>query len=656
MPMLATAGPARRTAPAGRSSSSGTACGPIVAAAGDAVRLTSRLGNDVTAGYPELAGIGALTGGRPVLLDGEIVALDAAGRPNFGLLQDRMHVRHPTPELRGRIPVSFYAFDLLHLDGESLLAAPYDERRARLAELAAGGPRARAPVVHRRRRRPAARGRPRARPGGRRRQAPGRPLRGRPPLAGRGSRPRCRTPRRCSSADGRWGRGGAPARSARCCWVPTTPTAACATSATSAPGSATRRSTTCMAPPAPARPPDQPVRRDGAARARPPRPLGRAGAGRRGRVPADDPRRPAASRLVARPAAGPGARRGRAAGPLTATGPYRWRRARPGPAPARAAAGLAGCCGARQAARHARAVGTGGAGRGALAVAAALGVARADPPRPGAGALIRAALLVEDGVRSAAGRRPAAVPALDATAAGALPRARIAAPRADRRSGGARPARRARPAAAGPRPRRARPRRPTPAHRPLAARRAAQPASAGSSPSRSPARRSPSAPRAPRSRSAATVTATSTPSSTTRASHRAGTTSSSALDGGAPVRAPVLVVAPDVRLGLVSDVDDTILETGLTRGLAFLRITLLTEVGERAPLPGAAALYRALVRRRARRACRCSTCRPARGTCTRCCWSSSRCAASRSGRCCSPTGGPGAATCSASGRASTSSG
>ena len=68
-----------------------------------------------------------------------------------------------------------------------------------------------------------------------------------------------------------------------------------------------------------------------------------------------------------------------------------------------------------------------------------------------------------------------------------------------------------------------------------------------------------------------------------------------ALDGGAPVRAPVLVVAPDVRLGLVSDVDDTILETGLTRGLAFLRITLLTEVSERAPLPGAAALYRALV-------------------------------------------------------------
>jgi bifunctional non-homologous end joining protein LigD len=46
-----------------------------------------------------------------------------------------MHVRHPAPDLQARIPVSFYAFDVLHLDGRSLLAAPYDERRARLGEL-----------------------------------------------------------------------------------------------------------------------------------------------------------------------------------------------------------------------------------------------------------------------------------------------------------------------------------------------------------------------------------------------------------------------------------------------------------------------------------------------------------------------------------------
>lgn len=138
-PMLATAAPAPPRGPGWAFEFKWDGVRAIVAAAGGAVRLTSRLGNDVTAGYPDLAGIGALTGGRPVLLDGEIVALDAAGRPNFNLLQDRMHVRHPPAELRERVPVSFYAFDVLHLDGESLLAAPYDERRARLGALVPGG-------------------------------------------------------------------------------------------------------------------------------------------------------------------------------------------------------------------------------------------------------------------------------------------------------------------------------------------------------------------------------------------------------------------------------------------------------------------------------------------------------------------------------------
>ncbi len=64
---------------------------------------------------------------------------------------------------------------------------------------------------------------------------------------------------------------------------------------------------------------------------------------------------------------------------------------------------------------------------------------------------------------------------------------------------------------------------------------------------------------------------------------------------GATATARVLVVDPVVDVGVISDVDDTILHTGLTRGLDFLRATLLTDVEERTPLPGAAALYRALV-------------------------------------------------------------
>ena len=66
------------------------------------------------------------------------------------------------------------------------------------------------------------------------------------------------------------------------------------------------------------------------------------------------------------------------------------------------------------------------------------------------------------------------------------------------------------------------------------------------------------------------------------------------LRDGPSVVAQVLVVDPDARVGLVSDVDDTILETGLSRGVEVVRATLLTPVRDRAPLPGAAALYRAL--------------------------------------------------------------
>jgi len=57
---------------------------------------------------------------------------------------------------------------------------------------------------------------------------------------------------------------------------------------------------------------------------------------------------------------------------------------------------------------------------------------------------------------------------------------------------------------------------------------------------------------------------------------------------------PVLVVDPAATLAVVSDLDDTVIESGITRGLEVLRLTLLTEVTERTPLPGAAELYRAL--------------------------------------------------------------
>lgn len=107
----------------------------LAAGTAHGLELTSRNGNDVTLGYPDLVGPAPWAGRTPVLLDGEIVALDAAGAPDFGLLQHRMHVRHPAPELMEAVPVQFFVFDVLHLGGRSLLAETYDVRREVLAGL-----------------------------------------------------------------------------------------------------------------------------------------------------------------------------------------------------------------------------------------------------------------------------------------------------------------------------------------------------------------------------------------------------------------------------------------------------------------------------------------------------------------------------------------
>jgi len=109
-------------------------------------RLFSRNGNDITATFPELAGpVSDALGGREAILDGEIVALDASGRPSFSRLQRRMHVLSPTTELRNEVPVTYYVFDVLSLDGKSTTGLPYLRRRAELADLALSRPRLQVP-------------------------------------------------------------------------------------------------------------------------------------------------------------------------------------------------------------------------------------------------------------------------------------------------------------------------------------------------------------------------------------------------------------------------------------------------------------------------------------------------------------------------------
>ena len=99
-------------------------------------RLTSRAGNDVSGGYPEL--ITQATGIGDALLDGEIVAF-VDGRPSFGRLQTRMHVRgsRDVAQAARTAPVTFVVFDLLRRFGVDLTARPYAERRETLERFAA---------------------------------------------------------------------------------------------------------------------------------------------------------------------------------------------------------------------------------------------------------------------------------------------------------------------------------------------------------------------------------------------------------------------------------------------------------------------------------------------------------------------------------------
>jgi bifunctional non-homologous end joining protein LigD len=119
-------------------------------AEGGRLRLASRLGRDITPRYPELRELGRAVGAREAVLDGEVVAFGDDGRPSFQRLQRRMHVTSEAQvrRLARSDPVAYVIFDLLFLDGHSLLALPYEERRARLRELDLQGPAWQTPAHH----------------------------------------------------------------------------------------------------------------------------------------------------------------------------------------------------------------------------------------------------------------------------------------------------------------------------------------------------------------------------------------------------------------------------------------------------------------------------------------------------------------------------
>jgi bifunctional non-homologous end joining protein LigD len=114
------------------------------------LRIAARRGADHTPRYPEFVAMTEAFAGRELILDGEIVAFDASGRPSFQLLQRRMGLTtEATIRLRAtETPATYVAFDLLWLDGESLCAEPYLKRREALADLGFDGPHWQSPAHH----------------------------------------------------------------------------------------------------------------------------------------------------------------------------------------------------------------------------------------------------------------------------------------------------------------------------------------------------------------------------------------------------------------------------------------------------------------------------------------------------------------------------
>jgi ATP-dependent DNA ligase len=96
--------------------------GPADRPGGGDVVVEDADGLDVSGTLPELAGLAVRVDARSAILDGELVVVDAAGRADETALRDRLAGG------AGR-PVAFLAFDLLHLDGRSLLGLPLHRRR-----------------------------------------------------------------------------------------------------------------------------------------------------------------------------------------------------------------------------------------------------------------------------------------------------------------------------------------------------------------------------------------------------------------------------------------------------------------------------------------------------------------------------------------------
>jgi DNA ligase 1 len=98
------------------------------------VKIYSRTGRDVTFSLPEIEAEIAALEAQSLILDGEVIALDAAGRPRpFQETMRRFGRKLEVEGTRAEIPLSLFSFDCLHANGADLIDRPTEERVAALA-------------------------------------------------------------------------------------------------------------------------------------------------------------------------------------------------------------------------------------------------------------------------------------------------------------------------------------------------------------------------------------------------------------------------------------------------------------------------------------------------------------------------------------------
>jgi bifunctional non-homologous end joining protein LigD len=105
------------------------------------LRLVSRNQNELTQRFPELKDLPKSVRAKSAILDGEVVALDDEGRASFSLMQQRTGFRPGGRRgaAKADVPVLYYAFDLLYLDGYDLRKVALEERKRKLASVLVSG-------------------------------------------------------------------------------------------------------------------------------------------------------------------------------------------------------------------------------------------------------------------------------------------------------------------------------------------------------------------------------------------------------------------------------------------------------------------------------------------------------------------------------------